>query len=98
MTRILRFTMLCLLAWIGPHKLDARGSNTATPIKHLVVIFQENRTFDNYFATYPFAENLPRETPFKPEKKTPHVNGLTFALLTQNQNLVQPFRLAPSQA
>ncbi|MEH7415782.1 alkaline phosphatase family protein [Neobacillus drentensis] len=28
---------------------------TASPIKHTVVIFQENRTFDNYFGTYPYA-------------------------------------------
>ena len=27
------------------------GDGTATPIKHLVVIFQENTTFDHYFAT-----------------------------------------------
>src|SRR5690349_18064747 len=30
---------------------------TATPIQHLVVIFQENVSFDHYFATYPFAAN-----------------------------------------
>ena len=28
---------------------------TASPIKHLVVIFQENVSFDHYFATYPTA-------------------------------------------
>jgi phospholipase C len=27
----------------------------ATPIKHLIVIFQENVSFDHYFATYPNA-------------------------------------------
>ena len=27
--------------------------HTATPIKHLVVIFQENVSFDHYFGTYP---------------------------------------------
>jgi phospholipase C len=27
---------------------------TATPIKHLVVIFNENVSFDHYFGTYPF--------------------------------------------
>lgn len=32
----------------------ADGS-TATPIKHIVVIFQENVSFDHYFGTYPFA-------------------------------------------
>ena len=29
---------------------------TATPIKHLVVIFQENVSFDHYFGTYPNAD------------------------------------------
>ena len=28
---------------------------TATPIKHLIVIFQENVSFDHYFGTYPKA-------------------------------------------
>ncbi len=28
-------------------------SDTTTPIKHLVVIFQENVSFDHYFGTYP---------------------------------------------
>ena len=32
-------------------------SSTATPIKHLVVIFQENVSFDHYFGTYPIAAN-----------------------------------------
>ena len=31
---------------------------TATPIQHLVVIFQENVSFDHYFGTYPQAANL----------------------------------------
>ncbi|RZL57625.1 MAG: hypothetical protein EOP65_06675, partial [Sphingomonas sp.] len=30
---------------------------TATPIKHLVVIFGENQSFDHYFGTYPQASN-----------------------------------------
>ena len=31
----------------------APNANTATPIHHLVVIFQENVSFDHYFGTYP---------------------------------------------
>ena len=27
--------------------------NTTTPIKRTIVIYQENRSFDNYFGTYP---------------------------------------------
>ena len=36
---------------------NGHGGKTATPIKHLVVIFQENVSFDHYFATYPHATN-----------------------------------------
>ena len=31
----------------------SRHDPTTTPIKHLVVIFQENVSFDHYFGTYP---------------------------------------------
>ncbi|BCZ83667.1 phospholipase C [Paraburkholderia terrae] len=37
---------------------------TATPIKHLVVIFGENVSFDHYFATYPSAKNVAGEPAF----------------------------------
>ena len=35
-----------------------------TPIKHLVIIFQENHSFDAYFATYPKALNPPGQPAF----------------------------------
>lgn len=76
---------------------------TKTPIKHLVVIFDENNSFDHYFGTYPKALNLPGETStFYPAPDTPQVNGLTPTLLVNNPNKLSggsnPFRLAPSQA
>jgi phospholipase C len=76
---------------------------TKTPIKHLVVIFDENNSFDHYFGTYPNALNLPGETStFYPAPDTQAVNGLTPTLLTNNPNQLSggsnPFRLAPSQA
>ena len=40
---------------------EADGFPTTTPIKHLVIIFQENETFDHYFGTYPNAANPPGE-------------------------------------
>src|SRR6202789_2836817 len=83
-------------------------AQTATPIKHLVVIFDENISFDHYFATYPNALNPPHEPSFKPRPGTPSVNGLTSALRERNPNLlntkvnleyaVNPFRLGPAQA
>ena len=70
---------------------------TTTPIKHLVVIFQENVSFDHYFGTYPNAANLPGEPKFIADSHTPSVNGLTAGLLTKNPKLANPFRLDRSQ-
>ncbi len=81
--------------------------DTATPIKHLVVVFDENVSFDHYFGTYPDAVNAPGEPVFTPAAGTPAVNGLTKALREQNPNFTNaangpaasnPFRLARTQA
>ena len=37
----------------------ASGPPAKTPIQHLIVVMQENHTFDNYFGTYPGADGLP---------------------------------------
>ena len=84
-------------------------SATTTPIKHLVVIFQENVSFDHYFGTYPNAANTSGQT-FVARNNTPTVNGLannpglggTGTLLTNNPNKdasnaqVNPRRLDPA--
>jgi phospholipase C len=62
---------------------DHRG-RTATPIKHLVVIFQENVSYDHYFGTYPNAMNLPGETPFHAKRSTPRNNNLVTPLDVNN--------------
>jgi phospholipase C len=48
---------------------------TKTPIKHVVVIFQENVSFDHYFGTYPSATNTDGQ-PFDARPGTPPVDGL----------------------
>jgi phospholipase C len=65
---------------------------TATPIHHLVVVFEENVSFDHYFGTYPRAANIDGQ-PFTARPDTPAVDGLTPELLTHNPNSVQPMRL-----
>ncbi len=72
-------------------------TNAATPIKHLVVIFQENVSFDHYFGTYPTATNTDGQ-PFHAAPSTPTVNGLSAALLAANPNLSNPQRLTPAMA
>ncbi len=41
-------------------QFPARAAAGEVPIKHIVVIVQENHTFDNYFGTYPGANGLPK--------------------------------------
>ncbi len=70
------------------------SGETATPIKHVVILFQENVSFDHYFGTYPSAiKDSAGNVVFRPKEGTPRINGLTHDLLTDNQNSAQPFLL-----
>src|ERR1700722_20211256 len=91
-------------AAVNPNKLK-----TKYPIKHLVVIFNENRSFDHYFGTYPNALNPEGEPLFEPARNTQRdINNLLSnpALLENNPNLnsangaaaSNPFRLDRTQA
>ncbi|WP_442955615.1 phospholipase C [Paraburkholderia sp. MPAMCS5] len=98
------------VAWSAGNQHDPgrQGDvHTATPIKHLVVIYGENVSFDHYFATYPHATNPPGEPAFNALPGTPEVNGLSDTLLTRNPNFTNPrngagatnpFRLDRTQA
>jgi phospholipase C len=85
----------------------AANFQTTTPIQHVIIMFQENVSFDHYFATYPVAANPAGEPPFAAFAGTPTVNNLSAnapvasflnppdvgALFTNNMNAVAPFRL-----
>src|SRR5947208_674615 len=61
-----------LMTALTVSRAEAAGANTATTptavtslqgihkIQHVVVIMQENRSFDHYFGTYPGADGFPR--------------------------------------
>src|SRR6185312_11893064 len=86
-------------AWAGKSFNPADNYPTVTPIKHIVVIFQENISFDHYFGTYPFATNPHGEPSFHALPHTPRPNNLlSSGLLTENPNSAQPFRLDRTQA
>lgn len=101
MTKILTTTLVGLLitsmvlsssGWaIGP---TLPADDTKTPIKHVVVIFQENISYDHYFGTYPNAAG------FTAKPNTPSSNNYVSHpnLLTANPNLVAPFLLPTSKA
>ncbi len=101
--------LMCATQILAPVAVRAEhDGSTATPIKHVVVIFGENISFDHYFGTYPYALNPRNEPRFVPAPGTPSVNGYTDALLYNNPNLLNkagnaggasnPFRLDRSQA
>jgi phospholipase C len=71
-----------------------------TPIKHVVVIYDENESFDHYFGTYPIAANTPGEPAFHAAPGTPVPDNLTSAnlLAPNNPNSAQPARIARANA
>ncbi|MEH0109766.1 alkaline phosphatase family protein [Tersicoccus sp. MR15.9] len=95
---------------VSPAVAGGAASPTTTPIKHLVVIFGENVSFDHYFATYPKAANIageklqgtsiaaPRFTAARTTPTTIATLAHARLLAPNNPNSVQPARLAPSQA
>jgi len=93
----------------GHQAANPSWGETTTPIKHLVVIYQENVSFDHYFGTYPKAANTSGQ-PFHAKGGTPKANTLADTkgaggkgtLLTNNPNKdasgkqVNPRRLDPA--
>src|SRR6201998_2418550 len=101
--------LMCATQILAPMAVQAEHeSSTSTPIKHVVVIFGENISFDHYFGSYPNALNPRNEPRFVPVPGTPAVNGFTDGLLFSNPTLLNktgnaggasnPFRLDRSQA
>jgi phospholipase C len=107
-------TMLTGILATGPLFAAGHPAKTAKiaiqpkdAIRHVVVIFQENVSFDHYFGTYPHAANLAGDPQFTALPNTPAVDGLSGALLTANPNAANsgngqgaanPFRLNRNQA
>jgi phospholipase C len=68
------------------------ASQSRTPIEHLIVLMQENHTFDNYFGTYPGADGLPAGTKMPVDPKNPsagyvipwHIGSTTITDLSHN--------------
>ena len=97
MRRLLLATLILILC--APQSIaQTRSAPTTTPIKHLVVIFDENNSFDHYFGAYPNALNPAGEPAFHARPGTPTVNGLTPTIIAANLNAAPPFRLDRSMA
>jgi phospholipase C len=89
--------MMIAVSCVPGNSPPAAPQTTTTPVQHLVVIYDENNSFDHYLGTYPNALNPPGEPGFTAAADTPSVNGLTDQLLNHNPNLANPKRLDRSQ-
>jgi len=100
-TIVTALVILALILWntslvsVAASTPTPTTTTITTPIKHLVVIFQENVAFDHYFGGYPNAANFPGEPKFTADSHTPSVNGIATA--TNNTDSANPFRLDRSQ-
>jgi phospholipase C len=58
-------TLIAAVAWL---LAAAHARAQAIPITHVVIIMQENRSFDSYFGTFPGADGIPAGTcvPYNP--------------------------------
>jgi phospholipase C len=83
-----KFANVYLMVFVGIFFASfafAQENKTVTPIKHFIVLMQENHSFDNYFGTYPGADGLPENLciPYNPH------DGST--------ECVEPFRIGDNE-
>jgi len=64
--------VLVLLVLLSLSSQTSLAWSQSNPIEHIVILYQENRTFDHFFGTYPGANGLPLNVALP---KTPGSNG-----------------------
>src|SRR5579863_508869 len=94
-------SLVALFANLGtPLPVAAQDAATATPIKHVIVIIGENRTFDHVFATYkPVAGESVSNLLSKGIVNEDGTPGPNFALASQstaNDSSTDGYQLSPS--
>src|SRR5438105_3791000 len=59
----LSFALTTLAACVSssPPTTSTNSTSGISKIKHVIVIMQENRSFDSYFGTYPGADGIPMQ-------------------------------------
>src|SRR4051812_16136373 len=93
--RVVPLLGLAIAAVLGASAASAAPGDPTTPIQHLVVIYDENVSFDHYFGTYPNATNPAGSPAFSALAGTQTPDNLLSAnlLAPNNPNSQQPARL-----
>jgi phospholipase C len=101
---LFQFTLGASLASAAPPQPGSNDANTTTPIKHVIVIIGENRSFDHVFATYvpksgQTVNNLLSEGIIKLDANNNAIPGPNFSLAHQlSGTSMDTFLLAPPTA
>jgi phospholipase C len=66
------------------------ATGTIADVKHVVIIMQENRSFDHYFGTMPGVRGFSDRFPI------PTTNGNVWSQIGVNNELIQPYYLDPA--
>ena len=76
-------SLLALPVFLSDRVVAQAPPTGMNKINHVIWIIQENRSFDNYFGTYPGADGIP--------------SGTCLPMLPGSTNCVQPFHMPPGQ-
>lgn len=103
---VLIAAVFCLTATAGPAAQLAPAKQAVHPfsraqliamlrkrVKHVFVIYQENRSFDSYFGTYPGAEGLYSHPPAQTPGFTQNIVDTDGTMRT-----IEPFRIGPKES
>jgi phospholipase C len=72
--------LVALGAALGPRALPAQSQLPSVPIDHVIVIYLENRSFDNLYGLFPGADGLANAAEVPPQTD---LNGTEYATLPQ---------------
>lgn len=67
------FLLFSIAVLLSTGTYNVTSFSTVTPIQHIIIIMQENHSFDNYFGTYPTANGTVLEST---TSRLQHVNGI----------------------
>src|SRR6267154_4942813 len=56
---IVAASLVCSLAAIATSVAIARADGDLTKVNHIIIVMQENHSFDNYFGVLPYASGTP---------------------------------------
>ncbi|MFZ0575382.1 MAG: alkaline phosphatase family protein [Candidatus Cybelea sp.] len=73
----------------GEMRLYSRSGSSASPIQHVVLMIQENRSFNDFFATYPGADGTTTGQAQSDPSCSPSIDGGSIALTEMPLDLSQ---------